>query len=239
MDKNLSPSGTKILAIGAHPDDVEFGCGGLIIKEAEKGSRVKIAVCSLGEAGTNGTPQSRKQEAASSARLAGAEIEFLNMGGDCHIEISAKNAIKLAEIIRKFKPDIVLAQSLSGNQHPDHKAVAEMARNACRLARYGGLKEIKKLPVHKISGLYFYPSSAEWDKQPDIVIDVTKQYEKWVRAMNCHKSQMKTKSYLHLVSTKAAALGASTGVDFAIGLWSNDPVRVDALSDLNLSSRNY
>ena len=103
----------KILAIGAHPDDVEFGCGGLIIKEVEHGAKVKIVVCSLGEAGTNGTPAGRKAEATAAAKAAGAEIEFISMGGDSHIENKPTNAFKLAAIIRKFKPDIVLAPSLS------------------------------------------------------------------------------------------------------------------------------
>jgi len=75
----------KILAFGAHPDDVEFGCGGLLIKEIQNGNQVKIVVCSLGEAGTNGTPASRKKEATDSAKWIGAEIECINLGGDCHI----------------------------------------------------------------------------------------------------------------------------------------------------------
>ncbi|MDD4989492.1 MAG: PIG-L family deacetylase, partial [Candidatus Pacebacteria bacterium] len=66
----------KILVFGAHPDDVEFGCGGLLIKEIENGSKVKIVVCSLGEAGTNGTPEGRKNEAEEAAKFIGAEIEF-------------------------------------------------------------------------------------------------------------------------------------------------------------------
>ena len=57
--------------------------------------------------------------------------------------------------------------------------------------------------------------------------------------MSCHKSQMQTKAYLNLVNSKAAYLGTSVGVSYAIGLWANDPIRVDAISDLSLSSRNY
>ncbi len=230
----------KLLAIGAHPDDVEFGgAAALIIKEINKGNQAKIVVCSLGEAGSNGTPESRKKESQNAAKISGAEIEFLEMGGDCHIEYKPQNTIKIAKIIRQYKPDIVLAQSLTHNQHPDHKNLTFVVRDACRLARYGGLKELKKLPVHKISALYFYGSSAEWDRKPDIVIDVTDIHPKWEKAMLAHTSQMKTKSYLNLVNSKAAALGVSIGVKYAVGLWTNDPVRLDNLSDLTLSSRNY
>ncbi len=229
----------KILAIGAHPDDVEFGAAPLLIKEADKGSKVKIVVCSLGEAGTSGTPQIRKKETRAAARLIGAELEFVDLGGDSHMASAPAGAFKLAEVIRKFKPDIVLAPSLTENQHPDHLAVAQMARNACRYARYGGLKELKKLPVHKVGALYFYASSAEWDKKPDILVDVSDLRARWEQVMLCHKSQMNTKQYVHLVFSKAAALGASMGAALAVGFYANDPVRVNNLSDLTLSSRNY
>src|ERR1700752_4169687 len=113
----------KILAIGAHPDDVEFGVGGLLIKEIGLGAKVKIVVCSLGEAGSNGTPEGRRKEGQSAAKYIGAEFEHVPMGGDCHIEDSPKNRMEIAEIIREWKPDIVLAPSLTENQHPDHLAV--------------------------------------------------------------------------------------------------------------------
>ncbi len=231
---------TQILAIGAHPDDIEFGMGGLMVKEAKKGSQIKYLVCSLGEAGSNGTPESRKQEAIEAAKICGvSDIEFLDLGGDCHIEHKPENNIKIAEVIRKFKPDIVLAPENQHNQHPDHYEVAKIAHSACRLARYGGLSELKHLPTHNVSSLYYYPSRAEWGQKPDIIIDVSDNYETWVQAMQAHQSQMQTKGYLNLVSTKAAAWGASIGVKYAIGLWTNDPIRIHNLTDLSLSSRNY
>ncbi len=229
----------KILAFGAHPDDVEFGCGGLLIKEIQNGNKVKIVICSLGEAGTNGTPESRKIEAENAAKYIGAEIQFLDLGGDCHIENIPENVLKLAEIIRKDTPNIVLAPSLTENQHPDHRAVAVMTRSAARYARYGGLEEIKAHPVHNIDGLYFYPSSAEIDQRPDILIDVSAQFEEWVAAMSLHTSQMKTKNYLNLVTSKAKYFGASIGVEYATALWANDPVRIESFSDFKTSSRNY
>lgn len=229
----------KILAIGAHPDDIEFGCGGLMLKEAAKGTQIKYVICSLGEAGTNGTPQERKREAIAAAKFAGAEIEFLNMEGDCHITNSPENAIKIAKIIRQYKPNIVLTTSRTENQHPDHKAVSLMSHAAARHARYGGLKELKKYPIHKINALYYYPSSAELENSPDIIIDISDFHSKWEQAMQLHTSQMKTRGYLNLVNSKAAYWGASVGVKYATGLWVNDPVRIDYLSDLSLSSRNY
>jgi bacillithiol biosynthesis deacetylase BshB1 len=229
----------KILAIGAHPDDVEFGCGALMIKEAQKGSQIKYVTCSLGEAGSNGTPEGRKREAEEAAKMVGADIEFLDFGGDCHIEYKPQNAFALAKIIREFKPNAVLTQQLKDNQHPDHAAIAKLVRDACRMARFGGLREIKNLPTHRIDGLYYFSSSADFDGQPDILIDVTDYFEKWQQTMSCHKSQMKTTDYLELANTKTAALGRSIGIKYAVGLWKNDPIRLDSISDITLSSRNY
>lgn len=228
----------KILVFGAHPDDVEFGCGALLIKEIEKGSQVKIMVCSLGEAGTSGTPEGRKKEAQAAAHSIGAEIEFISLGGDSHFVNSPENAHKLGLVIREYKPNIVLATSYFENQHPDHLALSQMVRAASRFARYGGLEELKKLPVHAIESLYFYPSSHGFDKKPDIIIDITPQYEKWIKAISMHESQMKTKDYLSMIESRAAAFGASIGVKYATILWVNDPVRVETLSEIG-SSRNY
>ncbi len=228
----------KILAIGAHPDDVEFGAAGLLLKEIELGAKVKIVICSLGEAGSNGTPVGRKKEAQAAAKFIGAEFEHIPLGGDCNLEDNPKNRKAVAKLIRTWKPDIVLAPSLSLNQHPDHLAVAQITRNAARLARYGGLKELKKLPVHAIEALYYYPSSAELDSKPDILVDVSAQFDRWVEAMKLHKSQMKTRSYLNMVGSKAQYLGSTIGVNYAMPLWVNDPVHVEHISDLG-SSRKY
>src|SRR6185295_6487576 len=99
----------RILAVGAHPDDVEFGCAPLLIVEARRGHEVRILVTSKGEAASSGTPEERAEEARAAARLMGAaSIDFLDLGGDCNIQHSPANAVILAREIRRFRPDIVL-----------------------------------------------------------------------------------------------------------------------------------
>ncbi|MDO8663509.1 MAG: PIG-L family deacetylase [Candidatus Wildermuthbacteria bacterium] len=229
----------KILAIGAHPDDVEFGCAPILIKEAEKGNKVKIFCLSLGEAGSAGTPKERKQEAMEASKVIGAEIAFLDMGGDCHIEYTPVNSIKLAKIIREEKPNIILAPDTNENQHPDHSAAGKLTRDASRLARYGGLEELKSLAVHKIDQLYYYPITQFFGAKPNILIDVSQVHKKWTEAMECHKSQMKSKKYSEMISSWSRALGSAIGVEYAVGLKTNEPIRLDNVSDINLSSRNY
>src|SRR5215475_6395248 len=110
----------KILAVGAHPDDVEFGCAPILILDARNGHEVRILVTSKGEAASSGTPEERADEARAAAKIIGATIQFLDLGGDCRIEHSPSNAAVMAREIRRFRPDVVLAPHLGENQHPDH-----------------------------------------------------------------------------------------------------------------------
>src|SRR5258706_16352106 len=103
-----------LLAFGAHPDDIEFGCGGVVARETRTGRKAHLAVCSRGEAGTYGSPEQRTAEATKSAGLLGATIEFLELEGDAHLEIRAAHAIKLAGGLRVL-PGRILAPSLVQN----------------------------------------------------------------------------------------------------------------------------
>src|SRR5690349_7593650 len=115
-----SPKPAPLLVFGAHPDDIEFACGAVVAKETRLGRAVQFVVCSQGESGTHGTPEQRVAEAEKSAALLGATVEFIELNGDAHLEIRAAHALKLAGIVRRVKPGIVLAPSLVENQHPDH-----------------------------------------------------------------------------------------------------------------------
>jgi LmbE family N-acetylglucosaminyl deacetylase len=234
----------RILAVGAHPDDVEFGCAPILINEARAGHEVKILVTSKGEAASAGTPEGRAEEARQAAAIIigkpiGAEIEFLDLGGDCNIAASPENAHAIARRIREFRPDIVLAPHPCENQHPDHATVAKLTRDAARFARYGGLSNLQPLPSHPIQSLYFYAITQVYVDPPQLVVDVTPAFAEWQAAMQCHGSQMKTRAYPDLVNARAKAWGAAIGVDYAVGLWLNDPIRIASLADLPLSARHF
>ncbi len=229
----------KILAVGAHPDDVEFGCAPILIQEARAGHEVRILVTSKGEAASAGTPEERADEARAAAKIIGASIDFLDLGGDCNIAANPTNAIPLAREIRQFRPDILLAPHLGENQHPDHSAVGKLVRDAARLARYGGLSQLLGLPSHQIKSLYYYVITQVFIEPPQLIVDVSSVYPEWTRAIQCHASQMKTRSYPELVTARSRSWGAAIGVEYAVGLWINDPVRVSSLTDLTLSSRYF
>jgi bacillithiol biosynthesis deacetylase BshB1 len=233
----------NILAVGAHPDDIEFGCAHVLMQEARKGNRVKLLVLSRGEAASNGTPEEREAESRAAAKVMGAEIDFLDFAGDCHIERRPENAFKLAAEIRHFQPDIVLAPHIDENQHPDHAVAGQLMRDASRFARYAGLDSLKKFSLegtaaHTISALYYYTITQEFGR-PDIVIDIGDVVKDWEAAMLLHASQMASRNYVDLRLSAARHLGLSIGVEYAAGLYLNDPVRVAALSDITLSSRHF
>ena len=146
----------KILALGAHPDDIEFGCAPVLIQEARAGHEVRILVTSKGEAASAGTPEERADEAREAAKIIGASIDFLDLGGDCNQAYTPANAALIAREIRTFRPDIILAPHPGENQHPDHAVLGKLTRDAARLARYGGLAQLLGLPSHQIKSLYYY-----------------------------------------------------------------------------------
>src|SRR6188508_1209774 len=220
-----------LLAFGAHPDDLEFACGGVIAKETQLGRKVHFVICSRGEAGTSGTPAQRVIEAEKSAALLGATIEFVELEGDAHLEIRAAHAIKLAGIIRRVKPGLVLAPSLVENQHPDHWRLGKIVRDAARLARYGGVAELRDFASHTIEQLLFYAvtSEAEPRDSTPILIDVSAPeiVAAWQAAMEAHVSQSATRNYAEMQLTRARLNGHRAGVGHAIPLFSNDPMIVD------------
>ena len=136
---NLAP----LLAFGSHPDDLEFGCGGVLVQESRSGRPVHLVVCSRGEAGSRGTPEIRTREAEKAAAILGATVEFIELDGDAKLEICATHATRLARVIRQVRPAIVLAPTTAQNQHPDHWRLGTLVRDASRLARYGGLAELR------------------------------------------------------------------------------------------------
>ena len=86
----------NILAVGPHPDDIEFGCAPILMKEVKRGNAVHMLILSRGEAGSAGTPEGREQESRNAARLIGASIDFMAFDGDCHLEYTPQNAFRIA-----------------------------------------------------------------------------------------------------------------------------------------------
>lgn len=238
----MSELTARILAVGAHPDDVEFGCGGALLVEVARGSKVFLCICSRGESGTNGSPEERETEARRAAQLLGAELEFLGLGGDAHIESSVRNALAMARCIRMVKPDILLSPVTSPDQHPDHAAVGRLCRDAIRLARYGGIAELRDLSPHTVARCFGYavtPAAESPGDRPAIRVDIGPQFARWIELMECHQTQLRTRRYIELQTARARLLGLEAGVEYAQVLFSTDHFLVKSLAEIPISVRLF
>ena len=232
-----------LLAFGAHPDDIEFACGAVIAQETRAGRKAHFVICSRGEAGSCGNPQLRSAEAKRAAALLGATIEFLELDGDAHLEIRAAHAIKIAGIIRRIRPGIVLAPTVVENQHPDHWRLGRLIRDATRIARYGGVKELRRQKPHIVGQLFFYavtPEAEPRDITP-VLIDVSAPeiVPAWTAAMQAHESQVSARNYIETQLTRARLLGIRAGVGHAVALFPNEPLLFDSLAQTSRSARRF
>jgi LmbE family N-acetylglucosaminyl deacetylase len=237
------PKYPPLLAFAPHPDDIEFGCGGVIAKETNAGRAAHFVICSRGEAASHGTPAQRVLEANRSATLLGASLEFIELDGDAHLEVRAAHAIKLAGIIRRRRPGIVLAPSLVENQHPDHSRLGRLVRDACRLARYGGVRELHRTPAHAIEQLFYYAVTAEAEPSDitPVLIDVSSPevLQAWTSAMEAHPTQISARNYVELQLTRARLRGLRVGSTHAIALFPNDPLVFDSLTQISRGARRF
>lgn len=237
------PPPPALVAFGAHPDDIEFGCGGVVARETRAGRPVHFVVCSHGESATRGTPEQRTAEARNAAAILGATIEFLDLDGDAHLELRVAHAVRLAGVLRRLRPAVVLAPSLVDNQHPDHPRLGALVRDAARLARYGGVAELRGAPPHAIGQLFFYAGSPETEPRDvtPILVDCSAPdvMAAWTDAMNAHASQTTARAYVELQLTRARLRGLAAGVGHAIPLFPNDPVVVDSLATVSRGARYF
>jgi LmbE family N-acetylglucosaminyl deacetylase len=149
----------------------------------------------------------------------------------------------LAGIIRRLRPGILLAPSLVGNQHPDHAKLGKIIRDAARLARYGGLKELRKSPPHTIGRLFYYAVTTEAEPHDitPVLIDVSAPgiVAAWTAAMEAHASQVRARNYIELQLARARLNGLRAGIGHAIALFPNDPLVLDSLPQTTRTARRF
>lgn len=173
-----------ILAIGAHPDDVELGCGATVAKMVHLGKKVGILDLTRGELGTRGTAETRDAEAMEAAKILGVSVRE-NLGfRDGFFVNDETHQLKLIEFIRKHQPEIVLCNAIN-DRHIDHPKGSELVESACFLS---GLKKIYTgqnawRPKHIFHYIQWYPL------KPDFVLDVSGFLEKKKEACFAYKTQ--------------------------------------------------
>jgi N-acetylglucosamine malate deacetylase 1 len=175
-----------ILAIAAHPDDIELISGGTLIRAQMLGRTTGILDLAAGELASRGTPELRAKEAARAARVMGVSVRE-NLGlPDGGIQNTPETRARVAVVIRRLQPQIVITHSLHG-RHPDHPIVAQLVRDACFVA---GLKKVEpKIPAHRPRKVLHALSYREDNEKPTFVVDISAAFEKKLEAIGCYESQ--------------------------------------------------
>jgi bacillithiol biosynthesis deacetylase BshB1 len=233
-----------ILAFAAHPDDIELSASGTLMKHIAEGKKVGIIDLTQGELGTRGTIQSRHNEASVASKIMGLSIrENLKMK-DGFFEVSEQNKLLIIEQIRRFQPDIILANTLE-DRHPDHARAAKLVTDACFLS---GLRKIEttwdnipqthfrpRIVLHYIQDLYL---------KPDFVIDVSEFIDQKIESIQAYKSQfydpdssepetpISGEEFFDFIKGRMMQFGRSIGVKYAEGFISNRTFGIRSFDDL-------
>jgi bacillithiol biosynthesis deacetylase BshB1 len=233
-----------ILAFGAHPDDIELGCGGTIAKEIANGKKVGLIDLTRGELGTRGTAQTRDQEASDAANILGVTVRE-NLGfADGFFVNDKDHQLKIIEILRKYQPDIVLCNAID-DRHVDHGKGSKLVSDACFLS--GLLKietELDGKPQDKWrpNQVYHY---LQWKTiEPDFAVDISGYLDIKMASVFAYKTQfydpnntepetpITSKNFTDSISYRASDLGRLIGVKYAEGFTVERYVAVDSLFDL-------
>lgn len=228
-----------ILAFGAHPDDIELGCAGTILKHLKNGLKIGIIDLTRGELGTRGTVETRNQETINSTKVLGVHLRENMDFKDGFFENNEENKIELIKKIREYRPEIVLTNAPT-DRHPDHGRSSDLTIDACFLS---GLEKIETgQDVWRPKHIYHYIQFNTI--LPDFVVDITEEMDKKLESVLCYKTQfynpeskesetiISSKDFLESVKYRARDLGRQSDCKYAEGFVSNQTLKVNSLKDL-------
>lgn len=233
-----------LLAIAAHPDDVELTCGGTMIKMARRGYKTAILDLTAGEMGTRGTPETRAKEAAKSAKLMGVSWRRTLGVPDSDVQPTRQHKLKLAAVIRELRPRSVILPYWEA-RHPDHYHASTLGYEGCFLAG------LKSLPIagdaYRPFKILYATSFAE--VRPSFVVDITKEFDLRRKAIMAFASQFrplkgepKSKVFLAIdrleseMNQLARRYGQMIGVMYGEGFLTKEVMQVDDVMELPVRS---
>jgi len=228
-----------VLLFGAHPDDVEWGAGGIALLLRDTGISCAIVDMTNGEMGSRGTLDQRQVEAAAAAEFLGANTrESLNLP-DCGLVDSPENRRIVAGAIRHHRPKLVLAPFWE-DRHPDHAAAGLIVRN-CQL--YCALTKLDDPnPPHKPAAFLFYPLNKF--EQPSFVVDTNAVFQRKLELLRIHRSQFEKTAeefgviahgvgdYLFGLESRDRYFGSLVGARYGEALLSDQPIRLSGVNDV-------
>ena len=232
-----------ILAFGAHPDDVEMGCGGTIAKSTALGKIVGIIDLTRGELGTNGTPELREKEANLASEIIGAKFR-LNLGfQDGFIFNNKENQIKVVKAIRQFRPDIILSPTQI-DRHSDHGKASDLIYEAAFLS---GLSKLETKYENKVQNPWrprINLNYQQWnDFKPDVIIDISEFIDTKKEAIMAFKSQVlkdssrkstkiNSDNFIESIKYRAKNFGRLIDKEYAEAFQSRKNIAVNNIFDL-------
>jgi bacillithiol biosynthesis deacetylase BshB1 len=233
-----------ILAIAAHPDDVELSSMGTLIKAKKAGKKIGIVDLTQGELGTRGTAETRKSEAAESSRIAGLDARVNLKMADGFFQNSKENQLLIIEQIRKYQPAVVLINAIS-DRHPDHGKGAVIAKEACFLA---GLSKIETI-LDGVSQEKWRPNAVyhyiqDYYFKPDFVVDISAEMEQKIETIKAFKTQffdpnnqaantpISGEDFFDFLKGRWADYGRYIGAKYGEGFMLTRPAGVENITDL-------
>ena len=233
-----------VLAIAAHRDDVELTCGGTLIKAVGQGHSTAIIDLTEGETGTRGSVEMRAQEASRAAEVMGVAAR-INLGlPDAGIVNTPETRAALAKAIRRFTPRVVIAPAPEG-RHPDHRAAAQLVRDACFVA---GLAKVEpSVPKHRPHKVIHCVSFREHFGKPTFVVDISDEFERKLEAIRCYASQFdgvttagevypNGEPLLDIIRHQAAHYGSLIRVRYGEPFHTAETMRVDDVTRLEVAT---
>lgn len=215
-----------VLAVSPHPDDVELCCGGLIAKMSGKEYQVGIVDLTKGELGTEGTAETRMQEAAEAAEILGVQVRENMDFGDCRLSYGFDEAKSLADMIRQHRPSFLIAP-YGDQHHPDHAASRKLADKAVFLAKLMKVQTGHK--AHRVRMVAYYMLHESFD--PSFVVDVTESHKRKLEAIKAYKSQMGlmvgVEGLLKSIELRDQLYGLKVGVKHGEPFFCDNPLKVD------------
>jgi bacillithiol biosynthesis deacetylase BshB1 len=233
-----------LLAIAAHPDDVELTCGGTLLKMAQQGYKTGILDLTAGEMGTRGTPETRAKEAAKAAKLLRVKWRGTLGVPDSDVQPTRQHKLHLAAVIRQLRPRTVVLPYWEA-RHPDHYHASTLGYEGCFLA---GLKQLplEGEPFRPFKILY---SISYADVRPTFVVDISAQYRQRHRAILAYGTQFgpnsgSTKSKVFLAIDRlegqmnqlARHYGEMIGVQYGEPFLQKELMKVDDVVKLEVRS---
>jgi bacillithiol biosynthesis deacetylase BshB1 len=228
-----------ILIFGAHPDDVELGCAGTIIKEVQKGKKVGIIDLTRGELGTRGTKITRDAETEEATDIMGVAIRENMNFKDGFFKDDEQHKIALIKKVRQYRPKIVITNAVS-DRHPDHSRASNITIDSCFLA---GLEKIDTYQeVWRPNAIYHYIQFN--NLTADIVVDITNQMKLKLLAVKAYSTQfynpdskesetiISSQGFLDSVSYRAKDFGRQSGCKYAEGFIAHQLPRIESLLDI-------